>query len=252
MEKLFKVRYWDYSKQKFQLNGYICLSSSIAWGFFSVMMVKYLHPPVERLLGHVPDWVVDPLALILAVGFTVDVVQSTQAALDLRDVLTRLAEENEDFRILAKRAEVVAAFAEDDLKQFREKTQLDKLMLQLRVEEGLEAGHQMHKAVKMKRKERLEYMLNKRMEVRLGVLDEISKAIEHGIMSYSELNNITDEKKEDLRDLISKIRDRKQEIGEHTNKKYRRALRMIHANPSAKAKDFQDIMESLRKIDKDN
>ena len=33
MEALFKVRYWDYSQHRFQLNGYICLSSSLAWGF---------------------------------------------------------------------------------------------------------------------------------------------------------------------------------------------------------------------------
>jgi len=30
MEALFKVRYWDYSKQPFNLNGYICLTSSLA------------------------------------------------------------------------------------------------------------------------------------------------------------------------------------------------------------------------------
>lgn len=30
MEQLFKVRYWDYSKQPCNLHGYICLSSSIA------------------------------------------------------------------------------------------------------------------------------------------------------------------------------------------------------------------------------
>ena len=34
MEKMFKVKYWDYSNQPFNLNGYICLSSSITWGFF--------------------------------------------------------------------------------------------------------------------------------------------------------------------------------------------------------------------------
>ena len=34
MERLFKVRYWDYSDKKFNINGYICLGSSIAWGFF--------------------------------------------------------------------------------------------------------------------------------------------------------------------------------------------------------------------------
>ena len=124
MEALFKVRYWDYSKQKFNLNGYICLSSSIAWGFFSILLVKFIHPPIARLLADVPSWLVDPLALVLTAVFTVDVVQSVQAALDLKEMLSKLTEENEELRRLAKRAEVAAAFAEDDLRRFREKTEL--------------------------------------------------------------------------------------------------------------------------------
>ena len=32
MEALFKVRYWDYSNQKFNFQGHVCLSSSLAWG----------------------------------------------------------------------------------------------------------------------------------------------------------------------------------------------------------------------------
>ena len=92
MEALFKVRYWDYSKQKFNLNGHICLSSSIAWGFFSILLVKFIHPPIGRLLTDVPSWLVDPLALVLTAVFTVDVVQSVQAALDLREMLSKLTE----------------------------------------------------------------------------------------------------------------------------------------------------------------
>ena len=113
MEALFKVRYWDYSKHRFQLNGHICLSSSIAWGFFSIFLVRFLHPPIGRLLLDIPSWCVDPLALALTVAFTADVVRSVQAAMDLREVLMRVTEENEELRRLAKRAEVAAAFAED-------------------------------------------------------------------------------------------------------------------------------------------
>ena len=32
METLFKVKYWDYSNQRFNFQGRICLRSSIAWG----------------------------------------------------------------------------------------------------------------------------------------------------------------------------------------------------------------------------
>ena len=105
MEKIFKVKYWDYSKQPFNLNGYICLTSSLAWGAFSILLVRFLHPPVEDLVLRLPAFLVDPLAFLLTIAVTVDAVRSFQAAMDLREVLTRLTEENEDLRRLAKRVE---------------------------------------------------------------------------------------------------------------------------------------------------
>lgn len=50
MVRLFKVRYWDYSGQKFQYRGHICLSSTIAWGFLSLLMVYVVHKPVEQFI----------------------------------------------------------------------------------------------------------------------------------------------------------------------------------------------------------
>ena len=135
MEALFKVRYWDYSKQPFNLNGYICLTSSLAWGAFSILLVRFLHPPVEDLVLRLPAFLVDPLAFLLTIAVTVDAVRSFQAAMDLREVLTRLTEENEDLRRLAKRVEVISAFAEEDLRRFRERTEVERLLRQERWED---------------------------------------------------------------------------------------------------------------------
>ena len=252
MERLFKVRYWDYSNHKVQLNGYICLSSSIAWGFFSIMLIRFLHPPVGRLLNRVPDIIVDPLALIMAILFTIDVVQSTQAALDLREVLTKLTEENEDLRRLAKRAEVVAAIAEDNLKQFHERTELDKLLVQIYLEQEMDARHQAHDQRRMKRKERLEKAIGRGMQIKLDILEEIYSAIEDSIKEYSKLQEITDDKKQELNEIIGKVWEYKHNIRERQMKKYRNALRIIHANPSALAKEFDEVMDILRHIDKGN
>ena len=41
MEQLFKVRYWDYSSQRFNFHGYICLSSSVAWGFLTILDILW-------------------------------------------------------------------------------------------------------------------------------------------------------------------------------------------------------------------
>ena len=70
MEQLFKVRYWDYTKQPFNLHGYICLTSSIAWGFFSDLLIYVIHPPIDKLLHKLPALLVNPLAAVIAVLFS--------------------------------------------------------------------------------------------------------------------------------------------------------------------------------------
>ena len=235
MEALFKVRYWDYSKQKFNLNGHICLSSSIAWGFFSILLVRFIHPPIGRLLADVPAWLVDPLALVLTAVFTVDVVQSVQAALDLREVLSKLTEENEELRRLAKRAEVAAAFAEDDLRRFREKTELEKRLLQSRVETELEDS------------------LRRRTEVKLDILDTISDALETCRDHLADIPDLTAdalaERRADLNEAIEKVRDRKAAIRARTARTYQRSLRILRANPTARARqELNEALESLRKL----
>ena len=139
MEQLFKVRYWDYTKQPFNLHGYICLTSSIAWGFFSDLLIYVIHPPIDKLLHKLPALLVNPLAAVIAVLFIMDTVKSTKAAIDLREVLTKLTEENAELRRLAKKAEAAQARTAEELQAFREKTSLDRYLLQSYLADELEA-----------------------------------------------------------------------------------------------------------------
>ena len=253
MEALFKVRYWDYSRKKFNLNGHICLSSSIAWGFFSILLVRFIHPPIGRLLADVPAWLVDPLALALTAVFTVDVVQSVQAALDLKEVLSKLTEENEELRRLAKRAEVAAAFAEDDLRRFREKTELEKRLLQSRVEAELEEQRQAREERREQRQERLEDSLRRRTEVKLDILDTISDALETCRDHLADIPDLTgealEERRAELNEAIEKVRQREAAIRARTVRTYRRSLRILRSNPTARARqELSEALESLRKL----
>ena len=243
MEKIFRVRYWDYSKHRFNLNGHICLSSSIAWGFFSILLVRFLHPPVGRLLGDIPSWCVDPLALVLTVAFTVDVVRSVQAALDLREMLTKLTEENEDLRRLAKRAEVAAAFAEDDLRRFRERTEVEKLLLQDRIQAEIAEQRQAREARKHRRREREEASLRRRTDARLDALAAIADALERGRAKAPE--SLQDE----LDQALELVRARQATLRTRSPKTFRQSLRILRGNPSAVAKEFQEALDSLRHLD---
>lgn len=101
MEQLFKIRYWDYSNQPFQIKGYICLSSSVAWGFLTILMTEVIQTPVADVVLSLP-----PAALILTVAFisvvfVTDVYESTKNALALGkslEAMTKVKAEIEDLQ----------------------------------------------------------------------------------------------------------------------------------------------------------
>lgn len=92
MEAIFKVRYWDYSNQKFNVKGYICLSSSIAWGFLSVLLTAVIHTPIESLMLGMNRTALAVIDAVVALIFSVDLVISFKAAIDLRRVLEKLTD----------------------------------------------------------------------------------------------------------------------------------------------------------------
>lgn len=123
MEALFKVRYWDYSNQKFNYKGHICLSSTIAWGFLTILMTQFLHKGVERIVFAIPENIVTVLTIILSVYIVVDFTLSFKAAMDLRDILIGLEKAKEEMERIQKRLDVLIAVASDEMesrKQERE------------------------------------------------------------------------------------------------------------------------------------
>ncbi len=252
MEALFKVRYWDYSGKPFNLNGHICLTSSLAWGAFSILLVRVLHPPFEDLVLWLPSFLTDALACALTVYTTADTVRSFQAAMDLREVLTRLTEENEDLRRLAKRAEVISAFAEEDLRRFRERTEVERLLRQERWEDTLQQLRDARIKRARRRQLLLEESLRRRTTAKLKALDNIREALEAYRDRLETARDLTGEALEarmaEVQQLLEQLRDREAAIRARTARRYRQSLRILRGNPSATAKAFSEALESLRKL----
>lgn len=96
MEALFHVRYWDYSYQRFQYKGHICLSSSVAWGFLTLLLTQLLHKPVEQFICGFSDRASAVLAAVIGVVALIDFVLSFKAAFELRDLLAKLEKAREE------------------------------------------------------------------------------------------------------------------------------------------------------------
>jgi len=87
MERILKCRFWDYSEEGTNLNGYVCLKFSIIWGILALVLLQVLHPTVSQVVSRIPLSTRNNIAIILLVYFFVDTVKSTVDALDLRDVI---------------------------------------------------------------------------------------------------------------------------------------------------------------------
>ena len=102
MERLFKMKYWDYSNNPFNLNGYVCLTNSIAWGFLTLLLTEVIHLPLEWLVLRLKGTVCISLVVIVGIIFVTDAIHSTKEALDLGRILeamTKLKSELDEVQV---------------------------------------------------------------------------------------------------------------------------------------------------------
>lgn len=249
MERIFKMRYWDYSYQKFNLNGYICLSSSIAWGFFSILLVRVVHPPVARLVLAVPAALISPLTLTLAAAFGADVMQSVRAALDLRAMLEKLTEENEELRRLARRAEIISAFAEEDLQRFRDRTQVERILLRGRLEAQRQERAEARSERRQRREEHYAQLLHTLSDAKLSALENVAAAMEACRDRLEDGEQAAAQKRAELDAALERLRERQAAVRARTAGAYRGPVRILRANPSASAKrQYAETLETLRRL----
>lgn len=134
MEALFKVRYWDYSDQRFNYKGHICLSSSVAWGFLTILMTRVIHRPIEQLVLAIPGLAQLCLTAVLTIYIAVDFTLAFKAALELRDILARMQRIKDEVERLQRRLDVIIAFnnAEKEQKRLENEMSLSELSQSVR------------------------------------------------------------------------------------------------------------------------
>ncbi len=208
MEALFKVRYWDYSNQKFNYKGHICLSSTVAWGFLTIFMTEFLHKGVERIIFILPSEAVTVLTVAASFYIVADFTLSFKAALDLRDVLMGLEKAKEEMERIQKRLDVIIAVASDEIESRRQENSLKVEELMDSIEEKFNS---LRERLKINPSEFVDDVREEIMELR---------------------NKYSIEKEQRMR--FRRLKDF-----------YQRNL--IKGNPTMKSKRFEEALEELKK-----
>ncbi len=74
LEVTTHIKYWDYSKFKFNLKGRICLWVCLTWGALAYVILFWVHPAVSQLVLKVPPMIRYISAIVLAVILIADTV----------------------------------------------------------------------------------------------------------------------------------------------------------------------------------
>lgn len=85
LEKVFHNRWWDYSTDKYNINGRICLRNSFAFGVLSLVIIYLVTPLLAFLFSLLSFKVWAILALILAIILALDIIYSIIIAYNLRN-----------------------------------------------------------------------------------------------------------------------------------------------------------------------
>ena len=101
LEKMFHHRWWDYSGLPFNIKGYVCPQFSIIWGFACLIIVKYVHPSVLKIIHWVPDAFVVPIIICMCITFIADIVVTVTEILKLNLKLKNMKEIAKDMRNLS-------------------------------------------------------------------------------------------------------------------------------------------------------
>lgn len=90
MERLFHTSWWDYSENKFNFQGRICLGSSVAWGFFALLMFEVLQPFVETIVSWFDVATGHAMIIISTILYAVDFVFAVMGAMQLGKKLEQM------------------------------------------------------------------------------------------------------------------------------------------------------------------
>ncbi len=92
-EKIFKLQLWDYSENRFNLHGRVCLHFSLFWTILAFVFVVFVHPLLFKELTLLHETAVKIAAIVFMVYFWIDFTFSVMSLAAFRKGIAYLYDE---------------------------------------------------------------------------------------------------------------------------------------------------------------
>ena len=94
-EKLFHIKWWDYSNMPLNINGRICLLYAVFWGFLGLYLMISLNPKVDNLINFIKRKLnIKFLKAIVSISILLMLIDCVSTAIALSYFTIRTIKEN--------------------------------------------------------------------------------------------------------------------------------------------------------------
>ncbi len=94
MEKIFKMRWWDYSNRKFNINGRVCLETIIPFGLLGCLVMYFLNPFSIYVFNLLNINILNIICDCLLFFFCIDLAISFKIIFNIRGVIQGIAKDS--------------------------------------------------------------------------------------------------------------------------------------------------------------
>lgn len=101
LKKIFDMQWWDYSDERLNLGGYICLKFSLLWGVACLVTVRLIHPAVEGFVSAFPEYPGAAVLGVFAMGFVSDTTVTIMAIVNIKKHFELLEDISAQMRMIS-------------------------------------------------------------------------------------------------------------------------------------------------------
>ncbi|GAA0799442.1 putative ABC transporter permease [Faecalicatena orotica] len=223
MDKIFHNKWWDYSKQPFNIGGYVCLIFSLVWGVACVAIMDLVHPLIHQALTFIPHTLGIVLMAVLGIAMFADLYVTASAIFKFNKRLASME------KIAGELHEISDQIGEDIYETVitaMEKQEVSRQKLDEAAAEWKEKTQEATSGLLEKTQETASGLFEKTQETASGLLEK------------------TQEISDEMRSRIGDLKTRYQDLSIKTPKVSRR---LVKAFPKMESRNYKVQLEELRK-----
>lgn len=119
LEKIFNTKYWDYSKNRFNIKGRVCLMNSIFWGILGIIFIYVINPFVESKIMYIPKSILLYILIVVYAYLLIDAIISIVKVKNITIKFNRVKEIGKTIKEKLESLEDLKNNKEIELKQYK-------------------------------------------------------------------------------------------------------------------------------------